>query len=88
MKDERDPSTFYNLFRHVAHKLQYSKDHMIGGNSTSVQLTSGGIHVRCADLGSTPTQWQKHIYSGFQRDPLKIIGENSCLKKNLVISDF
>jgi hypothetical protein len=35
----------------------YSKDDTIGGNSTSVQLISGGVHLRGADLGRKLIVW-------------------------------
>jgi hypothetical protein len=35
-----------------------SKVDTIGRNPTSVQLTSGEIGLRCADIGITPIRWQ------------------------------
>jgi hypothetical protein len=53
MANERDPSTLYELFGHVAHGIHYSTGDPIGRISTSEKLISEGIHLRCADLGYT-----------------------------------
>jgi hypothetical protein len=39
-----------------------AKADTIGVNSTSVQLTSERIHLRCADPGSMPIRWQKDLW--------------------------
>jgi hypothetical protein len=68
----------YKLFGHVAHKLHNNKIDTIWGKSTrSVKLTSGGIHLRCADLGNTPIRW--HINN--KRRLLKRSVKNTMAQK-------
>jgi hypothetical protein len=53
-----------------------------------VQLTSEGVYLRCADLGSTPIQWQTINLWRLPKKCIKISGKNSCGEKIVVISDF
>jgi hypothetical protein len=64
MANLRDPSTFYDLFGHVAghvaHGTHYSKADPIERNSSSEKLISKGIHLRGAYLGGTIIQALKN----------------------------
>jgi hypothetical protein len=60
MADERDPYNRYTIFVHDASDFHYSGVDTEQKNSTSVQYNSGGIHLRCTDVGTKPVGW--HLF--------------------------